>query len=141
MASLVVLCSAYAQILASSFCRVEEKNGISLWFTMNGVNHQAQYPTPAATPMAALRQSISQLLLFRELIMLLLQYKIFLGNCYFGASKLTYCNIMPMFCVELLLSYSRPSFFFCGPVLSVYIDNFAKLQQHIENSSICLHIE
>ena len=56
MASLVVLCSAYAQILASSFCRVEEKNGISLWFTMNGVNHQAQYPTPAATPMEALRQ-------------------------------------------------------------------------------------
>ena len=80
-----------------------------------GVNHQAQYPTPAATPMAALRQGISQLLLFRELIMLLLQYTIFLGNCYFGASKLTYCNIMPMFCVELLLSYSRPSFFFLWP--------------------------
>ena len=37
MASLVVVCSAYAQILASSFCRVEEKAGISLCFTMNGV--------------------------------------------------------------------------------------------------------
>jgi hypothetical protein len=39
--------------------------------------------------------------------MLLLQYTIFLGNCYFGASKLTYCNIIPMFCVELLLHTNR----------------------------------
>ena len=37
IAPLVVLCSAYAQILASSFCRVKEKAGISLCFTMNGV--------------------------------------------------------------------------------------------------------
>jgi hypothetical protein len=37
MASLVGVCSAFAQILASSFCRVEEKAGISLCFTMNGV--------------------------------------------------------------------------------------------------------
>ena len=36
MTSLVVVCSAYAQILASSFCRVEEKAGISC-FNMNGV--------------------------------------------------------------------------------------------------------
>jgi len=40
MASLVGVCSAFAQILASSFCRqcrVKEKAGISLCFTMNGV--------------------------------------------------------------------------------------------------------
>ena len=36
MTWLAVVCSAYAQILASSFCRVEEKAGISC-FTMNGV--------------------------------------------------------------------------------------------------------
>ena len=37
MAPLVVLCSAYAQILASSFCRLKSQTGISLCLSMNGV--------------------------------------------------------------------------------------------------------